>query len=66
VSETLEEAIAEEGFSSPKEFFKMVSSVDLTNPVTYRRFFLWKEIDGSKKGLEKILKNDFTNSRSIK
>ncbi len=52
----MEDFVKEMGFDSEKEFHKMVSSVDLTNPLKMKLFLRWKEEDGSKKGLEEILK----------
>jgi hypothetical protein len=42
------------GFDSEKEFHKMVSSVDLANPIKLQAFLNWRDNDGTKKGLEKI------------
>lgn len=50
----LESAVQASGFSSQKEFFSMVSGIDLSNPDKLEKFIDWKDNDGTKAGLEKI------------
>jgi len=49
----MDKFVKEMGFESEKEFHKMVSSVDLTKNM--KAFLNWKEEDGTKIGLEKLL-----------
>lgn len=51
----MEEIVKEMGFESEKEFHKMVASVELTNPIKMKLFLDWKENDGTKEGLLKII-----------
>ena len=38
------------------EFRELVLAVDLTNPIMFQRFQLWKQVDGSKEGLRILVK----------
>jgi len=49
------------GFESEAEMWSMVSKVDLTDPFTMQRFNEWKQKDGTKEGLVKIIEGDLTN-----
>lgn len=51
----MEEIVKEMGFDSIQEFNHMVAAVDLTNQEKMKQFLDWKENDGTKKGLQKIL-----------
>lgn len=51
----MEEIIKQMGFESQEEFNRLVSSVDLTNTSTMQKFLDWKENDGTKQGLIKII-----------
>ncbi len=51
----MEEFVKEMGFESEKEFHQMVASVDLTNPTKMKMFLDWKENDGTKEGLLKVI-----------
>lgn len=50
----MEEIVKELGFESEKEFHKMVSEVDLTDPSKMLKFLDWKQNDGTKQGLINI------------
>jgi len=52
---TLDELAKMMGFTGEEELHKMVAAVDMSTPVQIRRFQVWKEFDGSKGGLEKLL-----------
>lgn len=52
----LDKLARENGFENEQEMHTMIASVDLTHDATRRAFLGWKEYDGSKEGLEKILK----------
>ena len=49
-----EAEIIDSGFESEKEFFKMVSSVNL-HACGVEKFNEWKLNDGTKEGLEKLI-----------
>jgi hypothetical protein len=51
----MEEFVKQMGFESEKEFHEMVASVDLTDQIKMKKFLDWKENDGSKEGLLKVL-----------
>ena len=51
----MEEIVKQLGFESEKEFHKMVSSVDLTISEKMKQFLAWRDNDGTKEGLLKIL-----------
>lgn len=51
----LDDIAQSSGFKNEKEMAQMVCEVDLTQTITFMRFDEWKRIDGSKKGLSKIL-----------
>jgi hypothetical protein len=52
----LDKFAREHGFANEKEMNEMVASVDLTHQPTRQAFLGWKEIDGTKAGLETVLK----------
>jgi hypothetical protein len=43
VHENLEELVKAQGFENEKEFHKLVSSIDLTDPCKLLLFNIWKE-----------------------
>jgi hypothetical protein len=43
------------GFENEREMMTMVCSVDLGTQEKIDRFNVWKEIDGTKQGLEKVI-----------
>lgn len=51
----IEEAVLENGFTSPDEFFSMVAKVDLTSAEKLQQFKTWQNNDGTKAGLEKLI-----------
>ena len=51
----MEEIVKQMGFKSEKEFHKLVSSVDLTDTIKMQMFLQWKQNDGTKKGLLKVI-----------
>jgi len=52
----LDKLAREQGFENHREMSKLVASVDLTHVETRKAFLAWKEVDGSKAGLETVLK----------
>ena len=52
----MEEVVKQMGFNSEKEFNQMVASVDLTSLNKMQKFLEWRENDGTKTGLLKIIK----------
>jgi hypothetical protein len=52
----LDKLAQEMGFENEMEMNRMVSSVDLTHQPTRLAFLGWKESDGTKAGLETVLK----------
>jgi hypothetical protein len=51
----MEELVKEMGFDSEKEFHKLNASVDLTDPKKLAEYLKWKEEDGTKEGLLKVI-----------
>jgi hypothetical protein len=49
------EAVNANGFESEEEFFRLVSSVDLSTPGKIFAFTQWKLEDGTKDGLLKLI-----------
>ncbi len=43
------------GFKDAAEGWRMIASVDLTDRRTFHYFDVWKEVDGTKEGLLKVL-----------
>lgn len=43
------------GFTDATELFRMITAVDLERPEVMAVFEVWKDLDGSRAGLEKIL-----------
>ncbi len=52
----IDELVKQMGFASGKEFFKMVSDADISTPDKLAEFQKWKDEDGTKQGLEKLVK----------
>ncbi|NIT79616.1 MAG: hypothetical protein GWN58_33200 [Anaerolineae bacterium] len=52
----LDKLAREQGFENEQEMHHMIASVDLTHDATRLAFLAWKETDGSKEGLEAVLK----------
>lgn len=52
----LEEQVKTLGFSDILEFNRMVASVNMTTPANRHRLRLWQEQDGTKDGLERIIR----------
>ncbi len=50
----MEELVKEMGFDNEQEFHKLVSNVDITDPIKMQKFLKWKEEDGTKEGLLKL------------
>ena len=51
----MEEIVKQMGFENEKEFHKMVSDIDLSNPIKMQKFLKWREEDGTKNGLLKVI-----------
>lgn len=51
----LNELVKQLGFIDVKEFFSMVSKADISTPDKLAEFQNWKDADGTKQGLEKII-----------
>lgn len=65
----LEEFAKQSGFTDLAEFDKMVASVDLSSTANIVRFKSWQNDDGSKAGLENVIKlnkidKEFQNQRA--
>jgi len=54
----IEELVAQLGFASEKEFFQMVSDADISTPDKLAEFQKWKDEDGTKQGLEKLMSHE--------
>jgi len=52
----LDKLAREMGFENNEQMNQMVASVDLTHQPTRLAFLRWKESDGSKAGLDDVLK----------
>lgn len=52
----LDKLAREMGFENENEMHHMIASVDLTHQPTRLAFLGWKEKDGTKTGLETVLK----------
>ena len=53
----MEEYLKQMGFKSIEEFNKLNASPDLSDPKKMKMYLYWKENDGTKKGLLKIIGN---------
>ena len=51
----MEKIVKKYGFESLKEFNKLISSVDLSDPNIFIKFKMWQKTDGSKAGLLKVI-----------
>jgi len=54
----LEELAKACGFEGEAEMVKLIAQVDLSSPEKLAAFTAWKEHDGSKEGLLKLLKGE--------
>jgi hypothetical protein len=52
------DALKELGFADEREWSRMMSAVNLTDPLIALRFENWKLNDGSKTGLQRLLDTD--------
>lgn len=55
----LEELAIRQGFESAKELNNLVASVNLSTPIRATAFQHWKEADGSKAGLLKVIEGTY-------
>ena len=55
----MEELVKQMGFESVKEFHKLCATPNLSNGIVMEMFLDWKENDGTKEGLLKVI--DFSN-----
>lgn len=53
--QALAELVLEKGFASPAEWVKLVASADLSTAAKVAEFSAWKNADGTKAGLERVL-----------
>lgn len=51
----MDEFVKEMGFDGELEFNRLVASVDITNADKLAMFTYWKENDGTKEGLLKVI-----------
>ena len=51
----MEKIIKELGFSSVEEFHKLNSTPDISDPNKMKMYLDWKENDGTKEGLLKVI-----------
>ena len=51
----MDEFIKVLGFESEKDFHSLMASVDIYTPTNMKRFLYWKENDGTKEGLLKVI-----------
>lgn len=51
----MEEFVKEMGFESEQEFNRMVASIDLSDSIKMVKFLDWRENDGTKEGLLKVI-----------
>lgn len=51
----MEELAKQMGFESIEEFHKLNASADLSDPKTMQMYLDWKENDGTKEGLLKVI-----------
>lgn len=59
----LEELAKKQGFADEKEMNQLVASVNLSTPVRQTAFQHWKEVDGSKDGLLKVINGTYMHYR---
>ena len=57
MSDPFDDVAKEAGFADAAELHRMVASVDLTKPGMIARFKQWQTEDGSKRGLEELLRD---------
>jgi hypothetical protein len=53
----LEQIVIQNGFASLKEFNHLVASIDLSNLEKLAAFEQWRDNDGTKEGLLKLIPN---------
>jgi hypothetical protein len=51
----MEEFVKEMGFESVEEFHKLNASADLSDPEKMKKYLDWRENDGTKEGLLKVI-----------
>ncbi len=51
----MEELVKQMGFESVEEFHKLNATPDLSDPETMKKYLDWKENDGTKEGLLKVI-----------
>jgi len=51
----MEELVKQMGFESLKEFHKLNASADIKDPEKMKMYLDWKENDGTKEGLLKVI-----------
>lgn len=54
----MEDLVKELGFDSVAEYHKLVAAADISTPEKMADFQIWKNEDGSKEGLLKLIPND--------
>ena len=55
-NKTMEELVKQLGFESVEEFHKLNATPDLSDPKKMRMYLEWKDNDGTKEGLLKVIK----------
>lgn len=58
-----EELAIKLGFENLKQMNELIASVDLTTPTRYTAFQHWKEVDGTKDGLLKVISGTYLHYR---
>jgi len=58
--ENLDELLKAKGFENEDEFNRLISNVDLTDSCNLLNFNIWKEKDGTKSGLLKVMEDEGT------
>ena len=51
----MEEFVKDLGFENEKDFHSLMASVDISTPTNMQIFLDWKENDGTKDGLLKVI-----------
>ena len=51
----MDEFVKEMGFENEKDFHSLMACVDISTPTNMQRFLNWKENDGTKDGLLKVI-----------
>lgn len=59
----LDELAKRLGFDDEKEMNRLVASVNLTTPTRQVAFQHWKEVDGTKDGLLKVINGNYLHYR---